>query len=350
MYLDDSVMLKIAESLDRLVSVDIPARGNIGVLYEAARKKQGAPLTLLAAELLMKSVKPGDYVMIATGWADQPWSLPNDSETDGPPGAVALARAVRIALKAIPIIVTDAQLIEGIKKVAIGAGMQVIDPELGKIALERNSTPTVSIIPFPLDHENGKIEAERLVEKWKPAACVAIERGGMNSAGRIHTMMGIDYSDSVAKIDHLFIKAREKGCVTIGIGDGGNELGMGKIVETVRAEVPRGAKCNCPCGEGIAAATDVDVLIASTMSNWGAYAICALIAAKTGIMAAMNDEVKEERVLREAADAGLHDAVGGLVEPGVDGAGLKVQLAIVTLIKATVLMAYKRYSNLPIIL
>ena len=82
-------MFKAAQVLDQLMQLDIPARGVIGRLYDAARQKQNMPLTLAAVELLTKTIKPGDVVIIATGWVDQPLIAPGCGESDGPPGAVA---------------------------------------------------------------------------------------------------------------------------------------------------------------------------------------------------------------------------------------------------------------------
>lgn len=68
----------------------------------------------------------------------------------------------------------------------------------------------------------------------------------------------------------------------MGIGDVGNEIGMGNINDTVKKLLPLGSKCLCPCGAGVAAATKVDLAITAAISNWGAYAIAAAISALTG--------------------------------------------------------------------
>ena len=82
----------IAEALDRLSNIDISGRGVINTLYMAARAKVDKPVTLAAVELLQNTIRPGDTVLIATGWIDQPLVAPGYGETDGPPGALALAR------------------------------------------------------------------------------------------------------------------------------------------------------------------------------------------------------------------------------------------------------------------
>lgn len=51
----------------------------------------------------------------------------------------------------------------------------------------------------------------------------------------------------------------------ISIGDGGNEVGMGKVESLVKAHVPNGEK--------ICANTTCDHLLVADTSNYGAYAL-----------------------------------------------------------------------------
>ena len=124
--ISDVGLANVAESIDRLMNVDIGARGTAQVLFDAARELlNGKPMTLAAVELMQKSIKPGDYVFITTGWADQPANIPTKSETDGPPGTAALARAIRLTLKGLPIVITDDYLVEDMKKVMSSCGFQL---------------------------------------------------------------------------------------------------------------------------------------------------------------------------------------------------------------------------------
>ena len=81
----------------------------------------------------------------------------------------------------------------------------------------------------------------------------------------------------------------------------------------------------------------VDLVITANMSNWGAYAIAALLAASTGVLSALNTPEKEARVLQAAAAAGFHDAIYGSVAPSVDGCPIETQLAMVRLMQDLVL-------------
>ncbi len=336
---------QIAETLDQLISLDIPARGIIGKLYGAAREKAGRPLTLAAADHLCRRVRPGDTVVIATGWVDQPVVAPDCGESDGPPGAVALARALRLALKAAPVIVTDACLVEGVRLVARAAGFQCVAPGAIGHSVARDKLLTLAVLPFPTAPAAAETAAEELLATLKPAACIAIERGGMNTAGVIHNMGGEDTGASQAKLDYLFRAAARRQIATVAIGDGGNEIGMANIAAAVRAQVPHGAKCQCPCGAGLAPATPVDVLITAAISNWGAYALADLIGLQAGVPAAICEAAGEKRVLEATAAAGFHDPIAGGVFPGADGCGLDATLAMVALLREAVLQGNARYNK-----
>ena len=51
----DRISELVGGSIDKLINMDMSALGIIGALYEAARKKFGRSLTLLAAEKLMRA-------------------------------------------------------------------------------------------------------------------------------------------------------------------------------------------------------------------------------------------------------------------------------------------------------
>jgi hypothetical protein len=68
------------------------------------------------------------------------------------------------------------------------------------------------------------------------------------------------------------------GKLTVGIGDGGNEIGFGNIGGRLKDLVPFGAMCKCPCGQGMLAATPTTLLYPVLVSNWGGYALTAALA------------------------------------------------------------------------
>jgi hypothetical protein len=342
-------LANVAESIDRLINVDIGARGAIQILFDASRELLGGkPMSLAAVELMQTSIKPGDYVLITTGWADQPSNIPTKSETDGPPGAAALARAIRLTLKGLPIIVTDDYLVEDMKKIMSSCGFSIVMPKDLHNSLSEDMgfamVPTISVIGMPIDQEVCRVRSNELLDLYNPALCLAIERGGMNKHGRIHGMGGFDFSDNQAKMDYLFTGAMRRGIATIGIGDGGNEIGMANIEKTVREKIKNGNLCKCPCQAGIALdVAKVDVLLSASISNWGGYGTACLLSLAEGNLDAMCSEEIEQRVLDACCRVEFHDSIGSRVAPSVDGCEAPIHLAIIRMIRKIISMGMKRF-------
>lgn len=341
-------LANVAHTIDRIMNTDIPARGSIEVLYEAARALQDGPMSLAAVTLIEKSVHKGDYVFISTGWADQPNNVPNKSETDGPAGALAMARAIRLTRGGLPVIVTDDYLVDDMKLVMKSNGMHVVEPgDLAKSldnSLGFDCVPTIAVVGCPIDMEESRQFCIELLDKYHPVLNIAIERGGMNRHGCIHGMGGYDFSFNMAKLDFLFTEGAKRNIPSIGIGDGGNEIGMANIEQTIRRKVRNGNMCKCPCKSGIAPdISKVDVLVTATISNWGGYAIAILLGLAEGDVSAMDSEELEQRVLDSYIQAEFHDSIGSRVAPAVDGCEDKIHLAIIRLMRKTCEMGIRHF-------
>jgi hypothetical protein len=330
-------ILDLAEDIDRLITLDINRRGVISVLYQAAREKLGEPVVLAAARSLNKSVAPGNVVLIATGWPDRPWITPDIGELDGPPGAALLARSLHRALGAVTIFLIEEELQGAMKAAARGAGFALLSPEQALEACHSLAPlHAASVLSFPKDPSEAAAESRRLISRLSPKAIISVEKGSANEKGIIHNARGMDTTACMAKVDELVKVAAQSNVLTIGIGDGGNEIGMGLIAETVRAHVPYGKRCACPCQVGLAPALPTDILVPASVSNWGAYGIAACLAVLRGQSEILHDEATEQRTLREAADAGLIDGNTGYVDPGADGLPVAVHAAIITLLNQLV--------------
>ena len=85
------------------------------------------------------------------------------------------------------------------------------------------------------------------------------------SRARACKFAGRDISAHVEASDDLFEAAQTSSLLieTTGIGDGGNELGMGAVNDAVR-------RC-IPLGELIGCATSTSFLVPAGVSNWGGY-------------------------------------------------------------------------------
>ena len=127
----------------------------------------------------------------------------------------------------------------------------------------------VSISADSVRHLRRKLEADDA----PITHLVAIERCSLAQDGKPHREHGWDISGDTAPLDYLY---QDEGWTpnwkTIGIGDGGNEIGMGNLpADIVQNDIPNGPL--------IAARTKADFLIVSGVANWGAYALLAAIAA-----------------------------------------------------------------------
>jgi hypothetical protein len=133
--------------------------------------------------------------------------------------------------------------------------------------------------------------------------------------GRCHTMRGRDITDVTADAWSAFEYPASGRPITIGVGDGGNEIGMGKVRwDTIRRNVPGGGIVACR--------VPADFLIVAGVSNWGAYALAAGVALSLGrrLPRALFDPDAELRLLeRLVAAVPLVDGVTGRREAGVDG-------------------------------
>jgi hypothetical protein len=137
-----------------------------------------------------------------------------------------------------------------------------------------------------------------------------------------HNMRGISIDAHTEPLNRLF----ETDVPTIGIVDGGNEIGCGRIPwDVLRRAVAHGS------GEKIACRVATDHTIIAGVSNWGAYALGAAVAALRGQQAAVAAWTAEkQRALIEemVARGGAVDGLTKRREPTVDGLSLDDYLAV----------------------
>jgi len=322
-----------AEIIDRLITVQLCLSGGGATytqkpvtqeLYDAARHLFKDPLTYTAAMSLLERVHPGDHVLIVTGFIVAPWMRP---EVDGPIGGASLARALSICFNAAPVVVTEHENIEIFKPVFEMTGLQV-DSFEKPLHLPRG----VKFVPFPIDMKLAMKKTVEILDRLKPSAIIAIERPSWNSKGILHNGHGMDVSTLVGKTDLLIEEARKRGILTIGIGDGGNEIGMGLIEDAVKKAIPTGAKCVCPCQSGIAAATGTDVLIVGAVANWGSYGLETCLAMATDTPKVLHDGTCERYILEASIRAGIVDPATGLSEGHADGVYTDIDVYLVEML------------------
>ena len=157
---------------------------------------------------------------------------------------------------------------------------------------------------------------EDILEKYHPVYMISIERCGENAEHEYANMRGVSITSETAAIDHLFELAPEKHIPTIGVGDGGNEIGMGNVKDIISEKLELN-----PC------VVPVDDLIIATTSNWGAYALTAWLQKLSG------EEVlftfaEAEPYLAATLEIGSVDGVLKEKKMGVDGFDMTVEKEI----------------------
>lgn len=245
-------MLHAYENIDRLLTVELRTpglpRGVIPQLYHFARGEQ--PITYRAAKALAE-VENG-RVAIITGIHFPPHYPAG--ETDGPVGAVVLASALTSLGMRVDVMVEGPVVrpVEAMRSEADGA-FEVMDTS-------------------ELTHES----VAQLAASYD--AGVTVEKLGVNALGVRHSIQGTALPPEVPNMDSFIDALNAAGKLTIGIGDGGNEIGFGAIFDKARQIVPHGAKCRCPCKGGIVTRTSTRVLLPALVSNFGAYGVVAALA------------------------------------------------------------------------
>ena len=337
----ENSLITCADATDRLITVDVGGRGVIGKLYRAARALSSKPLVLTAAEGLQRSLCDKEVVFIATGWPDRTAVDLTIAETDGPSGAAVLARTIHRAFGVVPILLTEEQLVPALREVVGSVGLKVLPPEsVLRACHSKGAIHAATVLPFPISLPEAQREAKRLFELYFPGAVIVIEKGGMNESGVIYSCRGEDMTNTTGKADQLVIEARERGIFTLGIGDGGNEVGMGLIHKEAEEILVHGIGKSIP--GGFAPSVPTDALVVAAVSNWGAYGVAACLAVLLQDRGVFHDEDVERRVLESCAHAGFIDGVTGYVEGSVDGIPMDVHLALVRILGSIVNQALRR--------
>jgi hypothetical protein len=329
-----AVFQDLGDNVDRLCTLDLrppgPTSGYIGRFYQAVRALTGAPLTLTAAQCLHQ-ITPQSTIVIATGFC-HPERLPY-GETDGPPGAASLARAVRRGLACTPLVLGEA---------AIEAPVQACVESLGlrlcrELAVARQDPCGVAFQAFPTEVAAAQAAAHQLVAQVRPAALVVTEKVGPNRLGVAHSAMGFAIPDGArALIEYLLDAAHAAGLPTIGVGDNGNDVGFGLIEDIVRRYKPYGDVCQCPCGGGLATVTKVRTLVTAAVANWGAYGIVTCLAALRQQPDLLHSAATELEMLEACVRAGAADGITGRREATVDALPAAVHASIVELLHALI--------------
>lgn len=331
---DKGMVKRLDDRLDQLVNIDMGERG-VEHLFQAARALEGRSLVGAAADALM-AVPEGGTVVLTTGSVSRAWITPDLGENDGPSGAAAIARALVLARNVTVVMLCEETLLPAIQNVCQSAGLFPVTWEQAQIAKADKSLATIVMIPYSTEDDAGRAQAVQLMDQLDPDLLFATERVGRNEFGVYHSMKGIDYGMGRARVDFLFDLALERRVPVVTVGDGGNEIGMGKVADHVKAHVPYGDKCQCGCGGGIGAVTSCDVLVTAACSNWGCTAIAAAMAARAGDARLLHTPEREGLLLDTMVANGLINSTHGIIDDSVDGFPRHSHLAVAELCRTIV--------------
>ena len=284
-----------ADPIDAVLALDLGGRG-IASFF--------SPGGAMAAA---RALAGGEHFLIVTGFSVPP----GVAETDGPPGAAVLGRALRL-LGAQVRYVTDR-----LPAPILAAALEALE--------ERAEVEVYPELPGA---------ARLILEREHPTHLIAIERPGRCRSGDYLSARGESVARWNLPLDDLFLlahakrkKGKEAEVTTIAVGDGGNEIGMGNV----RTRLMR-------CGRlmaTISSVVAVDHLVVAGTSNWGAYGIVAALERLSG-RPLLHTGAAERRLIKACVDAGAVDGLARTHEPTVDGLPADAHVAVLDLLRVAV--------------
>ena len=242
-----------------------------------------------------------ERVILVTGFCIRAAMI---GETDGPSGTLAVAHALRQLGKEV-VLVSD-KFSDGL----LEAGAKVL------------GAPYPITVLSPVQEESDRA-IDALLASFAPTQVVAIERPGSAIDGHRYSMRGEILDELVPSADRLLTPPGERSYATIAVGDGGNELGMGHLRDSLMDRINLGELIFCD--------TEADHVIPAGISNWGAYALAASLAVLSGKAILIKPE-DELAVLEAQVAVGAVDGCTRKNEVSVDGVPIADYLKTVSAI------------------
>jgi len=254
-------------ALPRILALEAAAGQDLGKRGIDALKLPGALVG--AAAVVAASRQP----LVLTGF---PCRLADDppTENDGPAGAAAIVRLCARLGKSVTVATDECN------EPTVRAAAQVAWRQGG--GFRSAGWLRVLAVAPPLPGDDASMD--RAVSECRGVAegcdsVVAIERAGATAGGSYLTMSGKSMDHLIAPLGEAArAVAAGRGAGSgpldgrvVGVGDGGNELGMGSVADLVRSSITN--------GEMIACVEPSDFLVVAGVSNWGGWAIAGAVEA-----------------------------------------------------------------------
>lgn len=294
----------IGDNIDILCNIearptkDIRCRDSAITYYDAVRAEQKYPGSYLGAKLLQDNVKAGDTVLIITG-CTEPGDMPC-GETDGPLGAAALARTLYLALGARCVICCPEGCRLPMEMTLRAAGCYLREKKYlysvpGACALEC----------IPDDGDTSGYEPSRMLDAFSISTAIFVGAAEQDEAtGKLCSPSGVVLKTQSANTLDLFRLCKEREIPTLAVG--------GSCPEWSAVKVP------------------------STVVNWGAYGICAMLAFMQSDINLLQDQATETRMLKACAFERSVDAQIMLPQPSICGVTMEGNLSMLTLLRQIV--------------
>lgn len=293
---------QLSAEIEEIIAFD-PGRRGIGGLVLSGDLARASQSLLFAGTVFIIT---GFYIKAA-----------GRGETDGPPGAVVLGKAL-LAMRKKVCFVTDRFNYPIVQAAADAYGAEA------------------EIIALPVSA--GEAEYLSLLDKYRPSHIVAVERPGRAPDGRYYNMRGDDITSCTASIDTLVDFGQRRGIITIGIGDGGNEIGMGKVLSLAQTSIPEGKK--------IVSAVATDYLVVAGVTNWGAYGIVACLSVLQG-SDLLHNGIWERKILAAIIQRGAVDGTTAKADYSIDGLPVEMHCRLVGKLKACLKRYLPQHTALP---
>jgi hypothetical protein len=228
---------------------------------------------------------------------------PGRPETDGPPGTAVLGRALRLLGHKVTYVTDDGTV-----------------PTLGAALDALGETTAVLVFDGASDAAGA---ARRVLESESPTHLVSVERPGRTRDGDYRNARGMSVKPWNQPLDALFLAAPRR-VTTVGIGDGGNEIGMGNV----RARILR-TRVLPPA---ITSVVKVRHLVVAGTSNWGAWGVVAELS-RLARRPLLHSAEEERRMVEACVAAGAVDGITRRPEPTVDGLPLAAHVGMLELLR-----------------
>ena len=181
-------------------------------------------------------------------------------------------------------------------------------PPISKILSKRYTTYE---LPLASWGESRPVIKKALAD-LNPGLIISIERPGVAADGRYYNMNRQDITEFTAKFDLFF---QESQCPCIAFGDGGNEIGMGNVIQAL-------SKLDI-----IPSVTTCDELVIASVSNWGVYGVMAVLCAL--LNRDLFELIDPESTANYLVANGCVDGVTNRKEASEDGFPIEISKSII---------------------